>query len=464
MDAPECAVRPALRLLAPAAPRAGVATADIAPRARALIGAAAVVALVCSLPALLMDVGSQRDWAAIAVFAALGMLAERFDVDLYGDSRVSVSALFMIAAAVALGPGAAVVICPAIAVAGHAGRARPPYKLIFNAAVFTLAGLASAYVYAAALALSPYDGRSYEAAAVVAAALANFAVASALVAAVVALTTDVAPTSVWREKHAWLLPHFAVLGVLAFILVLAQREFGAYAVAGFAVPVLMTRFTMKQYVGRTEHTVRELREKHREVKELSSELEEAYNETLAAFVSALDTRDVETQGHSQRVAELSLQIGEALGVARESREWLDLKHGAMLHDVGKIGVPDAILRKPEALTAEEWQAMKEHPAAGYRMLRGVRFLASAAELVLCHHEHYDGAGYPRGLRGEEIPLAARIFAVADAFDAITSERPYKAARSVQEACEEIRRNAGTQFDPRVVEELLRLKEPVAAAA
>ena len=148
-----------------------------------------------------------------------------------------------------------------------------------------------------------------------------------------------------------------------------------------------------------------------------------------------------------------MRIGELLGIHPGSA-WLDLKHGAMLHDVGKIGVPDAILRKRGPLNEEEWESIRQHPTHGYQMLKNVRFLAGAAELVRCHHERYDGTGYPRGLRGEAIPLAARIFAVADTFDAITSVRPYKPARSVADACREIEAHRGTQFDPRAVDALL----------
>lgn len=430
--------------------------------ARALIAVAALSSL-SSFAVVRPDLGRQ-DWTAIVLIGLLGMIVERFDINLYGESRVSVSALFMITAAVSLGATAVLVVCPAVALAGHIGRGRPLYKLIFNTSVFALAALASASVYRVALDLSPYRGPAVQAVTMVLAALTNFAVSSALVATIIGYTGNLAVRAVWAEKFAWLFPHFALLGFLTFPLTLAYREFGAYGVLAFVAPVLMSRFTMKQYVERTTRTVTDLRAKHAEVEALSRELAEAYNETIHAFVSALDVRDVETHGHSTRVAQLSLDIGRALGIAEDSREWLDLKHGALLHDVGKIGVPDAILRKPGALTEEEWAAIRTHPAHGYAMMREIRFLASAAELVYSHHERFDGGGYPRGLRGEEIPLAARIFAVADTFDAITSERPYKAARSEVEACAEISRHTGTQFDPRIVAVLMRLKRSAARRA
>lgn len=418
---------------------------------------AAVSACAVAWSAAVALQGAPGDWQAVLLVAVLGMVAERLDINLYGDSRVSISALFLLTAAIALGPQSVLVVAGAMGLAGHIHRGRPLYKLVFNTSVFVLSGLAGADLYRLLVGVSPYEARPVQAVAAIGAALANFAVSSALVTIVVAATAGGDARAIWREKFAWLTPHFAVLGFLAFVLTLAYRGFGAYGMLGFVAPALMMRLTIKQYVDRTERTVSELHEKNREIEALSSELEEAYAETLAAFVSALDMRDTETHGHSHRVAELSLEIARLMGIEPGSREWLDLKLGALLHDVGKIGVPDAILQKQGPLTEEEWAAIRQHPTQGYNMLRGVRFLERAAEMVLSHHERYDGRGYPRGLQAEEISLAARIFAVADTFDAITSERPYKPAYSGAEACREISAHSGTQFDPRVVAVLLHLK-------
>ncbi|MDE3094623.1 MAG: HD-GYP domain-containing protein [Chloroflexota bacterium] len=443
----------------PAARLAG----DVLPaRAVALIAALDLAALAASAHAALVPGAIQAP--LLLLMLSLGVLAERADINLYGDSRVSISALFLLTTAIILGPLAAVSVGLALALAGHVGRGRPAHKLAFNAGQFVLCGYTSAWVYRAVVAAAPEYRHLIAAAGGVAAGIADFAVASALVTLIIAATSSDPVRTIWREKFAWLVPHFILLGFLAFVLTVAYDGFGLYGLLGFVAPALMMRFTMKQYVDRTERTVRELHEKNARIEVLGAELREAYGETLTAFVSALDARDAETQGHSQRVAELSLRIARVLGVAPGSQEWQDLEHGAMLHDVGKIGVPDAILRKPGPLDEEEWSFIRRHPAHGYYMLRGVRFLANAAELVLCHHERYDGGGYPRGLRGDEIPLAARIFAVADTFDAITSERPYKHAGSVAEACAEISRNSGTQFDPRVVAVLLHLEGRTQEAA
>jgi putative nucleotidyltransferase with HDIG domain len=183
-------------------------------------------------------------------------------------------------------------------------------------------------------------------------------------------------------------------------------------------------------------------------------LEGAYRSTLKALTAALETRDSETHGHSERVVSYSLRLGREYGLSND--EMKALEFGALLHDIGKIGVPDSILRKPAKLTEEEWVRMREHPLHGQQILRGIEFLQGAARVVAQHHEKWDGSGYPLGLRSEDIDICARIFAVADAFDAITSDRVYRRGKSYEAAAQELDDWAGRQFDPKVVEAFHRV--------
>lgn len=199
-------------------------------------------------------------------------------------------------------------------------------------------------------------------------------------------------------------------------------------------------------------------ERTRKIEALYIDLEESYESTLQALITALDYRDNETLGHSRRVVEYAVLIAKRIGIVEPELSWI--RRGAILHDVGKIGVSDAILRKPGKLDLSEWAEMKRHPEMGFRMLEHIRFLAPALDIVHCHQERFDGTGYPRGLKGEEIPLGARIFAAVDTFDAMTSDRPYRAAMSIQEARDEIRRFSGSQFDPHVAEVFLSIDESV----
>lgn len=177
-------------------------------------------------------------------------------------------------------------------------------------------------------------------------------------------------------------------------------------------------------------------------------LEDAYRSTLKALTAALETRDLETHGHSERVVTYSLRLGRECGLAPEQMKAVEF--GSLLHDIGKIGVPDSILRKPAKLTEEEWVRMREHPLHGQQILRGIKFLEGAARVVAQHHEKWDGSGYPLGLVADEIDLCARIFAVADAFDAMTSDRVYRGRKSYEAAARELDDWAGKQFDPKVV--------------
>jgi putative nucleotidyltransferase with HDIG domain len=193
-----------------------------------------------------------------------------------------------------------------------------------------------------------------------------------------------------------------------------------------------------------------------ELEKALRELERSYDFTLEALGSALDLKDSETEGHSRRVTAYTLEIARAMNLG--PLELKNIARGAYLHDIGKMGVPDSILRKTGPLSEPETHFMRTHCQRGYDILARVHTLREAAEIVLSHQESFDGTGYPRGLKGEEIPLGARIFAVADTLDAMTSDRPYRKATSFEQARREIREYRGTQFDPRVVDVYLSVPD------
>jgi HD-GYP domain-containing protein (c-di-GMP phosphodiesterase class II) len=197
-----------------------------------------------------------------------------------------------------------------------------------------------------------------------------------------------------------------------------------------------------------------VRKRTLELNEALHDVEESYKITLEALVTALDAREHETRAHSQRVREYTLTLAQRLGLKHD--DLIQAGRGALLHDVGKIGVRDSILLKPGKLSKEEWVEMKRHPQIGYDILQSIGFLSSAAEIVLCHQERWDGKGYPNMLAGLDIPLGARIFAVADTLDAMTSDRPYRKALTFEAASQEIRSCAGTQFDPNVADAFLSM--------
>ncbi|HEX7972770.1 MAG TPA: HD domain-containing phosphohydrolase [Anaerolineales bacterium] len=186
------------------------------------------------------------------------------------------------------------------------------------------------------------------------------------------------------------------------------------------------------------------------------ELTMAYDATLEGWSKALELRHQETQGHSQRVSDLAVRLAQVMGI--RSADLMHIRRGALLHDIGKMGIPDSILLKPGPLTPDEWETMRQHPVYAYQLLSAISYLRSALDIPLYHHEHWDGTGYPRGLKGDQIPLAGRIFAVVDVWDALIKDRPYNKAWPPNKVLEYIREQAGRQFDPTVVQAFLNLMD------
>ncbi len=198
-----------------------------------------------------------------------------------------------------------------------------------------------------------------------------------------------------------------------------------------------------------ERYAADLRETFKQERARAHELTRSYMATVRALSNAVEARDAYTGKHADRVAAYGIEVARALGIPRPDSP--EIEFGFLLHDIGKIAIPDSILYKRSALTAGERELMARHPAIGAEIVRGIEFLEEAAKVVRSHHEHWDGSGYPDGLAGEQIPLAARVFAVADVLDALTTDRPYRPASTLGEAREMIRRDSGSHFDPRVVE-------------
>jgi hypothetical protein len=397
---------------------------------------------------------------ALAWIVLVTAACEVLSVRLYFDGRVSVSFVGVVLAAILFGPIGGVLAAASIAMTGYVSASRNPRKLIFNFGHGTLAAAVAGW----ALLAMGVTGTNYDVKEPLGAFIGGVVGASILfltggwsVSAIISVTSGRSLRTAYRENFAWLLPHYVVLGLVAGGLAVVYGQLGISAILVLALPLLLSRYSIAQFVERTRENVLrlersndQLQHAYVEIRDMSEELRDAYTGTLESLVTALDVRDQETRGHSVRVATHSLDMAKMLGIKDED-ELLTVYRGALMHDVGKIGVPDAILLKPAKLTEEEWEFMRRHPALGYRILAQVPYLRPAAKIVLAHHERWDGDGYPRKLKGDDIPLGARIFAICDTYDAIISDRPYRAGQSPDAAFAEILRVAGTQFDPKVVE-------------
>ncbi|MEK7475806.1 MAG: HD domain-containing phosphohydrolase [Candidatus Coatesbacteria bacterium] len=252
-----------------------------------------------------------------------------------------------------------------------------------------------------------------------------------------------------RRSAGWLLISFILVTVVTTALFVMMTR-SLRSVASYAAAIEHGEFNLELDI-KSQDEARTIAEAFNVV---LHQLKHSYVSTLGTLAALLETKDRTTETHSLRGVRYAVELGRGAGLSPQ--ELADLEYGALLHDIGKIGIADMILKKAGPLTEEEWTVMRQHPTIGYNVLRNLDFLQNALPVVLHHQERYDGRGYPNGLKGEQIPILARIFTIADSFDAMTSERPYRKAMRPEIAIQEVKRNAGTQFDPRLAEIFARI--------
>jgi putative nucleotidyltransferase with HDIG domain len=395
------------------------------------------------------------------IFGLLVAITVTLDVvriDIFERGNVSPAAVPAIALACLYGPAGPISAELAILVARTIQNKPPAIKRTFDFGVLSLAGASAAAVFD----LAPAHGAAVVIGMSVPAGLAYYAVNSLLLAIVWGLDEGISPLAAWRERLAWLWIHNVAAGAMAAAFVATERSLGAAAFVLFGVPLMLAWGTEKQYVRRSRTSVAALRASHHDLEAANEQLrvalgeneqllertKRAYLSTITSLARTIEAKDPYTGGHTERVAEYALMLARELGFHDE--ELNDVEVGAVIHDIGKIGIPDRILLKPGRLDSEEFEEMRRHPEISSYILDELDLPSVVRDMARNHHERFDGKGYPDGLTGEEIPLAARILTVADAFDAMTSDRPYRRALSQEVAAAEIRRNAGSQFCPQVV--------------
>jgi len=399
-----------------------------------------------------------HDPLGLAFIALLAGVSEVLAVRLHQDGRVSVATVGIVLAALMFGlPGAALVSATITITGWFCFAHREVPKLAFNFGQHSLATFTATSLALALGGASVAENPAWALCAGVLVGLVIWGMSSVAVALIMGMTSGKPVVPIYRANFSWLFPHYAALGLVGGGLAVAYDRLGVAGLAILSVPLLLSRYSMKQVLDKTRENVLRLERSNQqlqgayiEIRNMSDELSHAYTGTLESLVAALDVRDQETRGHSTRVATHSLDIADLLGI-KDEHELATIYRGALMHDVGKIGVPDSILHKPAKLTEEEWEFMRRHSAMGYKILAQVPYLRPTARIVLAHHERWDGDGYPRRLKAEDIPLGARIFAICDTYDAIISDRPYRRGQSPDAALAEILRCAGSQFDPKVVE-------------
>ena len=369
------------------------------------------------------------------------VVLDRVRINLFERANTSPATVPAIALACLFGPLGP--ICGEVATA-LTRRDCPAIKRLVDFGLLSLSGVAAAGVFAAApashgaplLAVSALAGLAY------------YAANSVLISVVWRLHEGVGAVEAWLERMAWLWPHNIAAGLAAGLFVIGERSVGAAVFLIFFLPLAMSWVTQKQYVNRSRASVEELRRSHDELQRALDQTRQSYLSTISSLARTIEAKDPYTGGHTERVGDYALMLARELGFSDEDLEAVEV--GAIVHDIGKIGIPDRILLKPGRLDADEFAEMRRHPEISSYILDGLVLPQIVRDMARNHHERYDGNGYPDGLAGEQIPLAARVLTVADAFDAMTSDRPYRPALAVEDALAEIRENAGTQFCPTVV--------------
>ena len=402
------------------------------------------------------------DTGMLALFAAsvvcMSTLGVRFAIRT--DMVFSATAFLHLGATLTLGPAGAVATALAEAT-GVAVRYRAGwFRTLFNAGCSLLANLSAWVAFLGVRDLPLHSNVASFALAGTLAGTVQHAVDIMLLAGVLNLATG-APLRPQLRRGAATAPYHLFYGYAAVSFAVLGERWGVVGVSFALAPVVALQLSLMTLAVRSRAHEKQRAGYVEKLREEQGRVERSYDATLVALTHALDARDKETEGHSRRVVEYTRLLATQLGIADD-----DLKvlcHGALLHDIGKIGVPDAILHKPGPLSDEEWEVMRRHPEIGALMIEDVEYLTDARRILLHHHERWDGRGYPLGLRATQIPIGARVFAVADTIDAMTQDRPYRRRCSLDEACEEVVRNAGSQFDPQAVAALIAVPDDLLTA-
>jgi hypothetical protein len=382
-----------------------------------------------------------------AALLVLTVVLQLFSVKVYGKGSIGMSGIAVLATGFLFGPGAAMIVAVIAALEQWIRRRGLLHRAIFDASNLSLSAGSATGVY---VLISQAGGSELvRLAAATAAGFVYTAVNNGLLCVAMATSESKAITTIWRERFHWARFHFLAYGPLALALTIADERLGLPGVVAFALPPILMVVSVREYVARTEEANERLEEANRQMRH-------AHRDTIAALSRSMEAKDFQTGGHTERVAEIAVALGARLGCEGDDLEAIEI--GALLHDIGKIGVPEHILNKPGPLDVDELAVMQRHPVISEFILADTGLHPLVRQIARSSHERIDGTGYPDALPGDSIPLAARIVFVADAFDAITSDRPYRRAESVESALVELRAHAGTQFCPSVVAELERIYE------
>jgi len=395
------------------------------------------------------------DWLGLGLFGLVLILAEWFSVEIYTrESAISTSAVPMLAGVLLFGPPGALIMSMTFAAVTMIKHRSKWNRLVFNTSNQLIAGLLYFIIFN--LNRMPYLAQPMWKQIIfcITAAGIVFLFTTWTVAIAISLDTHLSLKQIWMEKFCWLAPYYLGMGLIAFGLTFAFHYQGIWGVLMIISPLFLLRLSQVQFIDRTRSVVTELKEKNQVLENSSQEIHSLNQALLSTLAEMIDLRDPFVLGHSKQVAYMASAIARKFKLPEKKIELI--YRAGLLHDMGKIGIPDSILQKPFPLTNEEIKKIERHPDLGANLLKTSQSLANLIPIIRHHHERYDGTGYPDGLKGNEIPLEARILTIADALDAMISNRPYRNGLSNQKLLDQIERGSSTQFDPQVASVLIEL--------
>ena len=383
--------------------------------------------LIPSLPSLLII------WPAFIFFLAISAFAEFIPVDLPSGGGISIGFPVDFVLILVYGPALAMLITVLSAlIAETIEKKKSWYKVMFNVAEYALSAGIAGLVYQYTGGIIGFQNFFKFAFPATLCALTYCLVNSILVTIVISFAQDSKITTVWRVNIKEMIPSYLAEAPMGFLMAIVYVDVGIVGILLFFLPLLLARRSFELY----------------------TKMRKVYLDTIRALAAAIDAKDPYTKGHSERVAETSVALAEELNLP--GREIENIEYTALLHDIGKIGIADSILGKKGSLTSEEFDKIKEHTIMGANIIEPVDFLKNSYWAIYHHHEKYNGKGYPDGIKSEDIPILARIIAVADAYDAMSSDRPYRKKLNKDKILKELKDQSGKQFDPEVVKALISI--------
>jgi diguanylate cyclase (GGDEF)-like protein/putative nucleotidyltransferase with HDIG domain len=398
---------------------------------------------------------SLQSWLGLLGFTVLLVLTEWYSIDLYTKhTSLSTSAVPILAGTLLFGPYGSFVLSMAYAISTGIKHRSPFNRLVFNFSNQLIVGM----IYTTIIYLTgkPFLESSTLTQLILAviAAVIVYGINTGLISIGVHLDTQQPAFSFWKEQYSWLFLIYVGMGIVAAAFVFGYKYDPLIGSLLVIVPLLLLRVSQVQYVNRTRDMVSELRVKNAALEKYTEEITKLNDGLLDTLAEIIDLRDPYVLGHSRGVTEFATKLAKRLGLHEKQVELV--RKGSLLHDIGKLGISQGILSKPNRLTPEEYKIIKTHPTIGASLLAKSPHLRSLIPIVGQHHEFYDGTGYPDGLSGNQISIEARIVSVADAIEAMSSDRPYRKARPVEYILEELQRCSGTQFDPRVADAAMKI--------